>query len=151
MKPTIYLGADHAGFDLKSIINEHLTDQGYIVEDLGARELQPNDDYPQYAGAVAEAVANHPGALGVLTCGNAEGVCIAANKFDGIRAGIGYSIEAAETMRNDDNANIICLPGRIKTQDDPLKIIDVFLATQFSKADRHERRLEQVAKIEETN
>lgn len=151
MKPTIYLGADHAGFDLKSIISEHLTAQGYIIEDLGAHQLQPNDDYPEYAGAVAEAVRNHPGSLGILTCGNAEGVCIAANKFDGIRAGIGYSIEAAQTMRNDDNANIICLPGRIKTQDDPLKIIDVYLATQFSKADRHERRLDQVAKIEETN
>lgn len=151
MKPIIYLGADHAGFDLKASVREHLEAQGYIVEDLGAQALDPNDDYPQYAGAVAEAVRSHAGSLGVLACGNAEGVCIAANKFDGIRAGLGYSQAAAQTMRQDDNANIICVPGRLKTQDDPLKIIDTFIQTPFSKAERHERRLEQIAIIEENN
>ncbi len=149
MKPTIYIGADHAGFDLKASLKEHLAHQGFIVEDLGAHELNPTDDYPQYAGAVAEAVRNHPGSLGVLACGNAEGVCIAANKFDEIRAGVGYSVEASQTMRNDDNANVICLPGRVKTQDDPLKVLDAFVATPFSGAARHVRRLEQVAAIEE--
>ncbi len=151
MKPTIYLGADHAGFNLKASVREHLEELGYHVEDLGARELDPKDDYPQYAQAVSEVVLDHPGSLGILSCGNAEGVCIAANKFDGIRAGVGYSIEAARTMRADDNANVICIPGRIETQDDPLRIVEKFIETPFSGAERHARRLEQVKRIEDEN
>ena len=150
-KPTIYIGADHAGFDMKSSIKEHLEMRGFIVEDVGAHELDPKDDYPQYAQAVAEAILEHSESLGILTCGNAEGVCIAANKFDGIRAGVGFSKKAAKTMREDDNANIICIPGRIKTIDDPLQIVDTFIETAFSNAERHLRRLDQVEKIENQN
>ncbi|MFH1711661.1 MAG: RpiB/LacA/LacB family sugar-phosphate isomerase [Patescibacteria group bacterium] len=149
MKPTIYIGADHAGFDMKATIKEHFESRDYIVEDLGALELDPTDDYPQYAEAVAQAVLKHPGSLGVLSCGNAEGVCIAANKFDDIRAGLGFSIEAARTMRNDDNANVICIPGRIETKDDPLEIVEAFLETSFSGAERHLRRLSQLDDIEQ--
>ncbi|MCH8049267.1 RpiB/LacA/LacB family sugar-phosphate isomerase [Patescibacteria group bacterium] len=149
MKPAIYIGADHAGFDLKTTIKEHLEAKGFVVEDLGAYELDPKDDYPQYSEAVAEAVLKHPGSLGVLSCGNAEGVCIAANKFEGIRAGLGYSVDAARTMRTDDDANIVCIPGRIETQDDPLKIVETFIQTPFSQAERHVRRLRQVAQIEQ--
>lgn len=145
---TVYLGSDHAGFDLKQMIKEHLILRGVHVEDLGAHTLDPHDDYPQYAEAVAEAVLEHPGSVGILSCGNAQGVTIVANKFDGIRAGTGFSIAAATTMRQDDNANIISIPGRIATQDDPLAIVDAFLASSFSKADRHKRRLNQVRKIE---
>jgi len=147
-KPTIYLGADHAGFNLKNSIRDHLEHAGFHTEDLGAHALDPKDDYPQYASAVAEAVLNHPGSLGILACGNAEGICIAANKFDGIRAGIGYAVEAARTMRTDDNANILCLPGRIETKDDPMRIVETFINTPFSDAERHKRRLEQVKEIE---
>ena len=151
MKPTIYLGADHAGFDMKAIVKEHLELRGYVVEDLGAHEHDPQDDYPQYGEAVAQAVKDHPGSLGVLSCGNAEGICIVANKFDGIRAGIGYAQEAAITMRQDDNANILCLPGRIKTDDDPLNILEAFIETPFSGAERHKRRLGQINEIESEN
>lgn len=145
---TVYLGADHAGFDLKNIVREHLEARGHVVEDLGAHTMDPGDDYPVYAAAVAEAVREHHGSFGILACGNAEGVAIAANKFDGIRAGIGYSVEAVHTMRNDDNANILCLPGRLKTHDDPLMMVDVFLKTPFSNEERHVRRLQQVNDIE---
>lgn len=148
MNQTVYIGADHAGFDLKEMIKEHLHTAGYHVEDLGAYILDPTDDYPKYAKEVAQAVMNHPGSVGILSCGNAEGICIAANKFDGIRAGIGYAIEAAQTMRTDDNANIICIPGRIETPDDPLKIAEAFLTTPFSQAPRHVRRLGQLHAIE---
>lgn len=148
-KPTIYIGADHAGFEMKTSIYEHLIARGFDVEDLGAHTLDPHDDYPEYAAKVAEAVRNHSGSIGVLSCGNAEGICIAANKFDDIRAGIGYSIEASKTMRTDDHANIICIPGRITTKDDPLKIIDAFLETNFSQAPRHVNRLQQIHEIEE--
>lgn len=148
MKPTIYFGADHAGFDMKELIKEHLELQGYVVEDLGAHTHDPNDDYPQYAKAVAQAVRQHPGSLGVLSCGNAEGIMIAANKFDGIRAGIGYSMAAARTMRNDDDANIISIPGRVELTDPPTEIVDTFVQTPFSGEERHKRRLAEVAKIE---
>lgn len=151
MKPTIYLGADHAGFDMKTSVREHLEHKGYHVEDLGAHDLDPADDYPQYGEAVAEAVLKHPGSLGVLSCGNAEGICIVANKFDGVRAGIGYAIEAAKTMRTDDNANIICIPGRVNTQDDPLAIVEAFIETPFSGEERHLRRLAQVREIEKAD
>lgn len=146
---TVYLGADHAGFDMKNIVREHLASRGIHVEDLGAHSLDLHDDYPQYAKAVAIAVREHSGSFGILSCGNAEGVCIAANKFDGIRAGLGFSIDAAITMRKDDNANILCVPGRIATDDDPLMIVDAFLATAFSNGERHNRRLAAVKDIEE--
>ncbi len=148
---TVFLGADHAGFHIKNSIKEHLEHAGYHIEDLGAHELDPHDDYPQYAQAVAEAVLSHPNSLGILSCGNAEGIMIAANKFDGIRAGLGYSIESAKTMRQDDNANIISIPGRIETDDDPLSIVDAFIRTSFSGDERHARRLKQVENIEEHN
>lgn len=151
MKPIIYLGADHAGFDMKNSIKEHLNLKGYTTEDLGATELDPYDDYPRYAEAVAFAVLKHPGSLGILSCGNAEGVTITANKFDGIRAGLGFSIDSATTMREDDNANIISIPGRITTVNDPLEIVDAFLKTDFSNAERHKRRLTQVEQIELEN
>lgn len=147
MSVTVYLGADHAGFGLKNSLKEHLEMKGFVVEDLGAHELDINDDYPKYAAAVAQAVRKHRGSFGVLACGNAEGICIAANKFQDIRAGIGYSLEAAQTMRNDDDANILCLPGRVPINDDPLEIAEKFLATPFSGAERHERRIDQIDDI----
>ena len=147
MVKTIYLGADHAGFALKNSLKEHLEMKGFVVEDLGAHELDNDDDYPQYATAVAQAVRNHKGSFGVLACGNAEGICMAANKFQDIRAGIGYSLEAARTMRNDDDANILCLPGRVPINDDPLEIAEAFLATPFSGATRHERRIAEVDQL----
>ncbi|PIX62660.1 hypothetical protein CO057_01545 [Candidatus Uhrbacteria bacterium CG_4_9_14_0_2_um_filter_41_50] len=148
MKPTIYIGADHAGFDLKEMIKEHLELTDYTVEDLGAHQFDPNDDYPEYAAAVAQAVVGHAGSFGILSCGNAEGICMAANKFADIRAGIGYSEEAAETMRTDDDANILCIPGRLQTEDDPLGILAAFLSTSFSNAPRHVRRLNKLEELE---
>lgn len=148
MKRTVYLGADHAGFALKEQMREHLEQKGFAVEDLGAHSFDPNDDYPYIAESVSEAVLKHKQALGILLCGNAQGVCITANKFDGIRAGTGFSEDAAKTMRQDDHANIICIPGRIKTLDDPLAIAVTFLETEESQEPRHSRRLTLLEKIE---
>lgn len=144
MKPTVYLGADHAGFDMKNSIKDHLALLNYIVEDLGAEHFNENDDYPEYAAKVAKAVKAHPGSLGILSCGNAEGIAIAANKFIGIRAGIGYSVEAAKTMRTDDDANIMAIPGRLSIKDDALEVVETFLSTAFSKAERHRRRIAEI-------
>ncbi|HCC83372.1 TPA: ribose-5-phosphate isomerase [Candidatus Uhrbacteria bacterium] len=149
MLKTIYLGADHAGFNLKNSLKEHLELQGHIVHDLGAHHLDPHDDYPPIAAEVAATVREHPSALGILVCGSAEGVAIAANKFDGIRAGVGFSVASAVAMRNDDDANILCLPARLKLIDDPLAIADAFLTTPFSNAERHNRRLDEISDLED--
>lgn len=156
MKETIYLGADHAGFHLKESIREQLLLEGWHVEDLGAKELDPKDDFPVYAKSVATHVAKgnavHPGStLGVLVCGNAQGVCIAANKFDGVRAGIGYSRLAAQGVREEDNANVLCLPGRVQLEEDPIAILKVFLQSTYKGEERFNRRLEQILDIEQSN
>ncbi len=147
---TVYLGADHAGYFLKNTVRDALHLAGYDVEDLGAHELLPHDDYPEYASRVAHAVMRHPGSMGVLLCGSAEGMCIAANKFDTIRAGIGFSLEAARMMRVDDDANVLCVPTRVKIHDDVVDIVNMFLETPFSGEQRHMRRIEKIEEIEDS-
>lgn len=141
---TLFLGADHAGFLFKNALKDALHVSGYVVEDLGAHELVSDDDYPEYASKVAHAVMTHPGSKGILLCGSAEGMCIAANKFEGIRAGVGFSKEAARLMRTDNDANIICVPTRIALVDDKVEIVKTFLETPFSGEERHKRRIEEI-------
>ncbi len=145
--PTIFLGADHAGRTLKNAIADSLRLRDMIVEDLGAYQNDPDDDYPEYAARVAHAAQNHPGSMGILVCGSAEGMCMAANKFSGIRAGVGFSQEAVQAMRNDDDANILCIPTRITTDDDPFVLVETFLTTPFSEAERHKRRIGQMDEL----
>ena len=145
----VYLGADHAGLAMKESVKRHVQSAGFEVEDLGAHEIDANDDYPVYAARVANVVRNNPRSVGLLFCGSAEGVCIAANKFDGIRAGIGFSVEAAKSLRFDDDGNVLCLPGRIGVNDDPMAIVDGFLNTKPSTAERHERRVKEIKLIED--
>ncbi len=147
----IYLGADHAGFALKESVKRHLESAKFEVEDLGAHHMEPSDDYPEYAARVASVVRENPRAVGILFCGSAEGICIAANKFDGIRAGIGFSIDAAKSLRSDDHGNVLCLPGVLGVQDDVMKIVDSFLETSPSKESRHERRVQEIEKLEANN
>lgn len=151
MKPTIYLGGDHAGFDLKEQIEAALLEEGRTVRDLGNTSFDEGDDYPVFAKAVADAVASDKTARGVLFCGNAEGVCIVANKVDGVRGGIGFSVEAVRSARNDDDINVLCLPGRMMAFAEARKIVRVFLDTSFEGAKRHRRRLGQITDIEKDN
>jgi ribose 5-phosphate isomerase B len=138
----IFLGADHAGFTAKNAVAAYLrTHSAHEVHDFGPATPDPADDYPDIAARVASAVhAAGDEARGILFCGSAEGVCMAANKFVGIRAGIGYSIAATQSMRRDNDANILCLPGRLPVQDDIFAILEMFLGTPFSQEERHVRR-----------
>lgn len=147
-KPTIYLGADHAGWEMKEAIETALTSDGYEVVDLGNQVLEATDDYPDFAHGVAREVAENPGSFGILSCGNAEGVCMVANKVRTIRAAVLYSSYAAETSRTDDDANIACIPGRVASLDDGVSMVRQFLTTTFSNSDRHKRRLAKVDEIE---
>ncbi|MBU0646021.1 RpiB/LacA/LacB family sugar-phosphate isomerase [Patescibacteria group bacterium] len=149
MKPTIYLGADHAGWKLKEGVEEYLKELGYQVVDMGNENLVEDDDYPDFGYAVAKRVATDVAARGLVFCGNAQGVCIVANKVRGIRAATGFNEEAAETSRSDDDSNILCLPGRMMELKEAKKIIDKWLATPFSDAARHQRRLKKVTEIED--
>lgn len=148
MKPTIYIGADHAGWKLKEIIESYLKDKGLDVIDMGNENLVEHDDYPDFGHAVAKRVVTDKHARGIVLCGNAQGICIVANKVKGVRAVTGFNKEAAETSRTDDNSNILCLPGRFLSPKDAKTIVDAWLETPFSEADRHVRRLQKVEQIE---
>ena len=142
----LYLGSDHAGFEAKERAKRWLGRHHRIV-DVGPKTLEPLDDYPDYALPLARAVAKHH-ARGILFCANGVGVCMVANKVRRIRAGIAWSVHAAETSRADDNTNILCVPTRIRTIDPPAKIIAAWLQTKFFGVARHQRRLKKVAALE---
>lgn len=149
MKQTIYLGADHAGWDLKREIGTYLLARGYEIVDMGNEHLVSDDDYPDFGYAVAKRVVTDPEARGILLCGNAQGMCIVANKVKGARGATGFSVEEAKTTRTDDDSNILCLPARFLNEEDGKKIVDAWLETPFSKAERHVRRLKKIEKIED--
>lgn len=148
MKYTIAIGSDHAGFDVKERIIEALN-SGLLKEFNGAvSDMGPESadrvDYPDYAHKVAQAVSDGTCNLGVLICGSGNGVCITANKHEGIRAGLAWDIELASLAREHNNANIICIPARFVSQDKALEIVKAFLSSTF-EGGRHQDR---VLKIE---
>ncbi|MFH1142403.1 MAG: RpiB/LacA/LacB family sugar-phosphate isomerase [Candidatus Uhrbacteria bacterium] len=147
-KPTIYLGADHAGWEAKEKVKKVLEKKKYPVVDMGNQNLVDDDDYPDFGHAVAKRVVSDPGSVGIVSCGNAQGICIVTNKVKGIRAAVGFSEYAAETSKTDDDANVLCLPGRILSEKEVEEIVLKWLETEFSGADRHKRRLEKVKEIE---
>ena len=148
----VFLGADHRGFELKEKLKEWLKDHGYAVEDLGAHELKPEDDYPDFAFAVAEKVAEDPvGNRGVLLCGSGAGMDIAANKVRGIRATVVWSRESAEHARSHDDVNAVSLAADWTSPEQAGEIVRAFLDTPFSGEERHVRRLKKIGEVEEKN
>ncbi len=147
-KPTIYIGADHGGWELKEMLESYLKDKNYKVVDMGNQDLVADDDYPEFGYAVAKRVVTDTGSHGIVICGNAQGICIVANKVKGARAATGFDKEMVKTTRADDDSNILCLPGRFLDKKQALVIVDMWLNTEFSGADRHVRRLQKVTDIE---
>ncbi|PJA45692.1 ribose-5-phosphate isomerase [Candidatus Uhrbacteria bacterium CG_4_9_14_3_um_filter_50_9] len=147
-KQTVYIGADHAGWELKELLEEYLKEKGYEVVDMGNQNLVDGDDYPDFGYAVAKRVVTDENAHGIVICGNAQGICIVANKVKGIRAATGFNKDVAKSAREDDNSNVLCLPGRHIDKKAAKEIVDTWLETEFSKADRHVRRLQRVEEIE---
>ncbi len=145
MAEVIYVGADHAGFALKEKMKVFLKKLNYKVVDKGNLVYDKNDDYPDFALKVAKAVGKNKG---ILFCGSAEGMCIAANKVKGIRAVAVGNINLAKKTRTHNDANILCLSGWYIKPDLAKKIIKTWLGTRFSKAKRHVRRLNKIKKIE---
>lgn len=147
-KSIIYIGADHAGWKLKETLEEYLKGGGFKVVDMGNQDLVADDDYPDFGYAVAKRVVTDEGSHGIVICGNAQGICIVANKVKGARAATGFNKDVAETSRTDDNANILCLPGLHINAKQATEIVNAWLSTEFSGADRHVRRLKKVEQIE---
>lgn len=148
----LYIASDHAGYQLKKRLVRFLENKmepAVAVEDLGPTQYHEDDDYPDYAIPLAKKVAEAPEEhKGILICGNGVGVCMAANKVKGIRAGIGYNTYAADSMRQDDNTNVLCLGARALSEEYALAVVRHWLEAQFSGAQRHVRRLKKVAALE---
>ena len=138
-KEMIYLGADHAGFDMKEKLKKFLVKKGYDVLDLGAEKYVKNDDYPDYAKKVARAVVKNKRKKekGILVCGSGIGMTIAANRIKGVRAVSAYDTYSAKMARLDSDSNILSLRSRGVSFDKTKKIINTWLKTSFSKKPRH--------------
>lgn len=145
----IYLGSDHAGFKLKQAVKKYLDELEKEHKDLGNTKLEETDDYPDFGFAVGEAIKGDFGSYGILVCGSAQGVCMAANKVHGVRAAIVTTAEEAKKTREHNNANVLCLSGWNQTIDDVKPIIDAFLNTPFSDEERHHRRVGKITDYEE--
>jgi ribose 5-phosphate isomerase B len=138
----IAIGSDHAGFSYKEAIKDHLTNNGFTVNDLGTF-TEASCDYPDYAHAVANAVEQGVCDKGVLICGSANGVAITANKHAGIRAAICWEKEIAILARAHNDANIICIPARFVSTDVAFEMTDAFFSTEF-EGGRHATRVSKI-------
>ena len=137
------VGADHAGFELKTKLIDELRRLGYDPVDVGAPTLDPQDDYPDFARPVAEAVSRGEVQRGVLTCGSGLGMSFVANRYPHVRAAVVWSPEVAELSRKHNDANILVLPSRFVSDDEGLAILKKFLDTPF-EGGRHLRRVEKI-------
>jgi ribose 5-phosphate isomerase B len=136
------IGADHAGFDYKEQLKKYLLEKKFEIVDKGTYSTD-SVDYPDFAHPVANAVANKEVDSGILICGSANGVAIAANKHQGIRAAICWTNEIAELARMHNDANIICIPSRFVDINLAKSMTDIFLETKFEKG-RHEKRVDKI-------
>ena len=144
----VHIAADHAGFELKAKVVDHLSDAGHDVTDHGAHSYDPDDDYPSFCIAAGEAVVADEGSLGIVIGGSGNGEQIAANKVRGVRAALVWSEEIAALARAHNDANVASLGGRMHAVEDSLHFVDVFLSTEFSHEDRHQRRIDLLAAYE---
>ncbi len=145
----VFLGSDHNGYHLKSELAIYLQRAGYEVVDVGDEKPDPEDDFPVFAHKVvteilAEADKN---SRGILLCGSGQGMCMAANRFKGIRAALGYDRESVRLARNDDDANVLCLPANSLPKESLNIIAETFLNAPFADAPRFRRRLAQLDEL----
>jgi ribose 5-phosphate isomerase B len=150
----IYLGADHRGFNLKEKIKTWLKEWGYEFEDLGNTQLDPEDDYPDFAAAVVEKVARvaiRPEVdktLGILICGSGVGMDVVANKIKGIRCGLGFEVEQIRAARREDDINCLALAADYLSDAQAKEFVKTFLETEFLGEEKYRRRIEKIAKYE---
>ena len=144
----IAVGADHAGCSLKTPIIELLRSQGHEVADLGPYALDPEDDYPDYARAVAKRVAAGQADRGIMVCGSGVGASVAANKVRGVRASVCHDTYSAHQGVEHDDMNVLCLGARIVGEEVAKELATTFVAARFSGEERHQRRLAKILAME---
>ncbi|PZR55196.1 ribose-5-phosphate isomerase [Xylanimonas oleitrophica] len=146
----LHIATDHAGFELKTHLLEHLRSQGHDVVDHGAFEYDAQDDYPAFCIAAAEAVVAEPGSLGIVIGGSGNGEQLAANRVPGVRAILAWSLETARLGRQHNDANVVAVGGRMHSLEEATAIVDAFVTEPFSGDERHQRRIDQMAAYEAT-
>ncbi|MGH7234601.1 MAG: RpiB/LacA/LacB family sugar-phosphate isomerase [Candidatus Saccharimonadales bacterium] len=145
----IFLGADHNGLELKAALKDYLTRLGHQVVDEGNTKLNPEDDFPLFASRVVSAMLSSDEAdpRGILICGSGQGMCMAANRFKGIRSALCWNTKEANAARNDDNSNVLCLSARSTSASQAEEIANVWLGTAFAGAPRFIRRLKELDQL----
>jgi ribose 5-phosphate isomerase B len=146
----VYLGSDHAGFELKERLVEHVAALGHEPRDCGAHTFDPEDDYAPPCITAATRMVADPGSLAIVIGGSGNGEQIAANKVRGVRAALVWSDDTARLGREHNDANVISIGARNHPVEDALRFVEIFLATPFSQAERHARRIAEVAEYEAT-
>lgn len=142
----IYVGTDHNGFTHKAKLVSFLQKEGFDVHDDSTGPLNPEDDYPVFAKRVIldMQASGDNDVRGILICGSGQGMCMAANRFKGIRAALGYDRESVRAARNDDDANVLCLAVRSLEADTTYNLVETFLRTPFAAAPRFSRRIQEM-------
>ncbi len=142
----IYVGADHNGFYLRNNLMQYLKRAGYEVQDDGDAQLNADDDFPVFAAKVVQDIlsSDDADARGILICGSGQGMCMAANRFKGVRACMGYDRESIKASRNDEDSNILCLAARVLEKDKINVLVETFLNTPFANLGRFQRRIQEM-------
>ncbi len=143
----IAIGSDHAGYQLKQQLAEHLREEGHEVEDLGTHS-EDSVDYPEYGAAVARAVVSGDADYGVCVCGTGIGIGIAANKVKGARAAVVHDATSARMARQHNDANVVCVGARLTGPQSAADAVDAFLAAEF-EGGRHQRRIDEISELEQ--
>jgi ribose 5-phosphate isomerase B len=146
----VYIGSDHAGFELKAHLVQHLRGAGHEVTDVGTDHFDPDDDYPPFCIETARRTVTDPGSLGIVIGGSGNGEQIAANKVPGCRAALAWNIETATLCREHNDAQVIGIGARMHSVEQATEIAEAFLATPFSEGERHQRRIAELAEYERT-
>ncbi|NYH51275.1 MULTISPECIES: ribose-5-phosphate isomerase [Nocardiopsis] len=146
----VYLGSDHAGYELKEHLASWLRERGHDVVDAGPLAYDAVDDYPPFVLRAAEGVASDQGSLGVVIGGSGNGEQIAANKVGGVRAALAWSEETARLAREHNDANVLSIGARMHSQEEAAGFVETFLSTPYSDEERHTRRIRMLTAYEET-
>lgn len=143
----IYLGADHRGFKLKNRLRDWLKEQGHAVVDVGPKEYDKTDDYPDFAFEVAKNARD--GKLGIVICGSGAGMAVAANKVRGVRAALIHDPELARAAKSDDDINVLALGSDFISEERAKEVVETWLSSQYSGEERHTRRIKKIEEYEQ--
>ncbi len=144
----VAIGADHAGFELKQALVQHLSGLDHELHDIGAHEYLGDDDYPDYACSVARLVCTGTADRGIVVCGSGVGSSVAANKLRDVRASVCHDTYSARQSVEHDDLNVLCLGGRIVGLSLAVELVDAFLGATYRAEERYERRLRKVRSLE---